>query len=137
MISILAWLGLYAANFHGLSGGSATAGLFDDPTWWDSALETGFTIATLLTEILITSVLAHRLDKIAAFYAPNYWLENLEHVSLRERLERLDAEYERLMADLIDAEGELAAYSASLDAQIQIAVLAYDARRGDRNDPIL
>lgn len=137
VLSILAWLGLYAANFHGLSSGSVTAGLFDDPTWWDNAKKTGFTIATLLTEILITSVLAHRLDKIAAFYAPNYWLENLECRSLREWLDRVNAEHKRLTAQLIDAEGELAAYSASLEAQIQIALLAYDARRGDRNDPIL
>lgn len=137
VIFILFWVWLYAVNFSGLTPEAGLAGFLDDPTWWEETRGTAFTVVTLLTEITVTSVLAHRLDKLAAFYSPNYWTENPEYIDLLERLKALNERFEILSTHLEDASGELAAYQASLDAQIDLAVLGYDARRGERNDPIL
>lgn len=137
VICILLWVLLYAASFDGLDGGSITAGIVSDETWWESTRATAFTVMTLLTEITVSSVLAHRLDKLAAFYSPNYWVENPEYRDLMRRLTALDEKIVQLQDTLGHADGELAGYTASLEAQINLAVLAYDARRGERNDPIL
>ncbi|WP_299283292.1 hypothetical protein [uncultured Tateyamaria sp.] len=137
VICILLWVLLYAASFHGLDAGPVTAGLLDDQSWWERMRATAFTVVTLLTEITVSSVLAHRLDKLAAFYSPNYWVENPEYIDLLRRLAALDARIAQLQDTLGNSEGELAGYTASLEAQINLAVLAYDARRGERHDPIL
>lgn len=134
---IFAWVLLYAASYKGMDVDAAMSGLFDDQTWWDQTLPVAFTVMTLLTEISVTSVLAHRLDKLAAYYSPFYWLENPDFLDLTARLKMLETRLTALDAELRDAEGELAGYQASLDAQIKLAVLAYDGRRGERNDPIL
>ena len=133
---IFLWVGFYSASYHGTDS-AVTTGLFDEQSWWDEIRPTAFTVVTLLTEISVTSVLAHRLDKIAAFYAPNYWLENPEFLDLLARLEAMQQRQRDLLAALEQAEGDLAAYQASLEAQTNLAILAYDARRGERNGPIL
>jgi hypothetical protein len=82
VIFIFAWVLLYATSYKGMDAGAAMAGLFDDQIWWDQTLPMAFTVMTLLTEISVTSVLAHRLDKLAAYYSPFYWLENPDFLDL-------------------------------------------------------
>lgn len=137
VVFVLIWIGLYAVQFSGLTPGPVTDGALDDQTLFEAGLAKGFTMATLITEVLVMTVLAHRLSAIADFYSPNYWLENPEFVTLTKRLERLDAQIAATVEAFEAKQADLAGYQGSLDTQIHLAVLTYDARRAQRDDDIL
>lgn len=136
VILILIWSGLFADQFHGLGSG-AIAGLFDEQSAWESIRETAFTAATLLTEMVIGTVLAHRLDKIAAGYSPNYWVANPDKESIRAIIAELTAARDNLIEQIVEVNGDLASYPESLSLQVELALLSYDARRSRVEDDIL
>lgn len=137
VVFVLLWVWLFAVHFSGLTPAPVTDGLFEEQTALDSGLATAFTMTTLITEVLVMTVLASRLSSIADFYSPNYWLENPEFVTLTKRLERLDAQIAETVEALEAKQADLAGYQGSLDTQIHLAVLIYDARRAQRDDDIL
>jgi len=137
VILILVWSVLFADQFHGLGSGPVAGGLFDQPSFWDKIKETGFTAVTLLTEMCIGTVLAHRLDKIASRYSPDYSVQNPDWVSLQHRIMELQrvAEFQReAIQNLV---GEQASYPHSLDLQVSMALLSYNARRSKVEEEIL
>lgn len=136
-IFIIIWVLLFGDQFHGLSASIVSGGLFDEPSSWDQLKETAFVSVTLVTEILIGAVLAHRLDKILSNYAPNYWLRNPESESLQQRIKALTSEIQAQAESIAQLKGTLAEYQKSLDLQLDLARLAYDARRSQADTPTL
>lgn len=137
VISSAIWLGLFATLYHGLSADTSLGGLFDEPTALDKFLDTAFVAAMLSTEILVGTVLALSLGKIASNYAPNYWVKNLEFETLTKRLTAREARAADVGETLANLKGERFEYDESLRLQVEIALLAHDGRRAQSDKPTL
>lgn len=129
IVSIGAYGWLFADQYHGLSPSNSVGGLFDDPTTFEEAKQTAFIAATLVTEVLITSVLAHRLDVLWERYSPHFRYRNLDNEILQEREDRFLKQATAHTENLADMKGQLAAYEADLELQIKLASIAYHERR--------
>lgn len=127
-VSIGTWVWLFSDQYHGLSASNAVGGLFDEPTAFEDFKQTAFVGATLVTEVLITSVLAHRLDVIWERYAPHFRYRNLDSEILQEREERLLNRASHHIDKLADMQGEISAYEADLKLQVNLALIALRER---------
>lgn len=137
VLFIILWIWLFADQFHGLSTGPITGGLFDEPSWWDGAKETAFVAVTLATEILIAAVLAQRLGKIVTRYTPDRKIPSPKHQTLSERLDALDLKHRELNEEIGVVDGVLTSLQGSLNGDIHIATTSYDAKRAVEAEPIL
>lgn len=123
---------LFADQYHGLGTNPLAGGVLEPPTFWDDVKSTGFVVTTLFSEMLVSCILAHRLDRIAATYSADFWRRNLENESLQMRIEALEAAIAARIEALADLEGDRMKYDRSLKLQVEMATLTYDARR-ERN----
>lgn len=133
--SVVCWIGLFAEQFHGLSSSAIGGGLFDEPSLWEEVRDTLFVAVTLFTEVAIGAVLANRLDRIALTYSPNYWVRNVESEAVQERVRKLHEALAGQTEELANLTGERTEYTNSLQLQIDLAMLAYDARRARIDSP--
>lgn len=124
MLALLAWMVLYAFQYHGGLGGALD--LFASPPAWRGP---AFVITQLLAETLIGAALFFRLSQIASKYSPDFWFANLSHSFLSEEAARLGKEHVAQNDRVAALKGELAEYEAALALQIELAVMAVRQRR--------
>lgn len=129
----MAWAGLFATLYHGLSADGLGGGLFDEPTLWDRVKDTIFIFVTLATEITLSAALASRLDRIARIYSPDFWHRNPESVTIQQDIADTLDRVTKLTDRIATLRGDLALYRHSLDLQVEMAQLALASRR-DRNN---
>ncbi len=129
VVLVIAWAGLFASIYQGLSPDSATSGLFDEPTTWEKLRGTLFTWTTLATEITLGAVMANRLDAISRIYSPDYWVQNPESETLEQGIKDLLKRVDQLTTQIARLQGKLSAYQNALELQTGIAMLALESRR--------
>lgn len=71
-LAIVAWIVLFAWNYHGLSTGLSLEGFLDELNPGDELRDTAFVAVSLFLEVTAGALIATKLDQISSNYAPNY-----------------------------------------------------------------
>lgn len=119
LISFLGWIGLYAAQFEGLS---PVTNIFAEP---NPFVGKAFSALQLSTEVLAGSSLFLRLSQIMAGYQPQSERENPEWRRLKEEDARLLAELDQHDEDLAHKSAALTEIEAATEVAEFVAVLAF------------
>jgi len=136
-ISASIWVVTFSLSYKGLGTTIDIGSIFEGPTLAATTRDTLHAIVTLTTEILATAVIALRISEIAGRYSADHDTANPRFAELTKRLAVLEAEILAAIAERDAAQGILDECDKSLAARNALVTIAYDARRGERNDPIL
>ncbi|GLK50507.1 hypothetical protein [Maricaulis virginensis] len=122
LVSVTAWSWLFADLFHG------TGGL--DLDFEGSGLkDTMFVWLQIIAEIMVGSSLFLIAEHVASKYSPDRFVQNLEHIELRERRTVLGKERETAFERLSKAKGAYTALMGRREATVNADIAEYLQRR--------